>query len=73
VQVNEDGTEYDPNAVAEARLTEFLAHKAEDVISALANVTDEGRGQLPQLHALETAGKNRKTVLDAIIAAAKTE
>lgn len=78
-RVNEDGTDYveqdeATKAALESRIA-FLARPADQVIAGLAELTDEQKAVLPALFALENGegGKQRKTVLEAIKAATKTE
>jgi hypothetical protein len=71
VQVNEDGTPF--ASMEDTVIGEFLAHNAADVVAALADATPEHKAMLPRMAELETAGKGRKTVLEAIEAAKAAE
>jgi hypothetical protein len=78
-RVNEDGSDYqetdDDKAAEVARESRlaYLARPADEVIASLAELPDEHKAVLPALHELEKQGKNRKTVLEAILNASKSE
>jgi hypothetical protein len=71
VPVNQDGSPYE--SPEDAAITEFLSNNAGDVVAALKEASPEHKAMLPRMAELETAGKGRKTVLEAIEAAGQPE
>lgn len=75
-RVNEDGSDYEPSEseVAEKNRAAFINRPAAEVIADVGKLTPEQVANVvPALIDLETNGKGRSTVLEALNAAAKTE